>query len=88
MERGNVLFVLAINLVAAFVMYQRLHTMGYVPSIKEIIHDIGDRVLPPTHHVRPECGFVNSSNVVIMSTRVVLDSGVAPATSEWPGAAG
>jgi hypothetical protein len=82
LDRGNVLFMLAINLVAASVLYQRLHTMGYVPSVKEMVHEYGERFLPPSHHMRGECGFVNSSNLVITSRRVVLDTGVVPASSE------
>lgn len=83
MDRGNIVIMIAINLIAGVVLYQRLHSMGHVPSLKEMLHHYGESLFPPSPHMRPACGFVNSTKLVISSKRVVLDKGVAPASSKF-----
>jgi hypothetical protein len=83
MDRGNIVIMIAINLIAGVVLYQRLHSMGHVPSLKEMLHHYGESLFPPSpHHMRPACGFVNATKLVISSKRVVLEKGVAPASSK------
>jgi len=85
MDKVAVFWILAANLLAGGMMYQRLDKMGYLAPIKHQAAAVFEPLLEELglfHASYSQCGLQNSTMFIITSSRVVHPDGVRPGASK------
>lgn len=85
MDKVAVFWILAANLLAGGMMYQRLDKMGYLTPIKHQAAAVFEPLLEQLglfHASYSQCGLQNSTMFILTSSRVVHPDGVRPGASE------
>ena len=87
-DKVAVLWIIAANLLAGGMMYQRLDKMGYIAPIKQRAAAVIEPVLESLglfHANYQQCGLQDSTMFIITSSRVVHPDGVRPGASKFQG---
>lgn len=81
MDRTIVIWVVAANVLAAGMLYQRLESLGYMNSVKHHVEALIEQ-LGLFHASYPQCGLLKDTMFIITSSRVVHPDGVRPGASK------
>jgi hypothetical protein len=84
MDKTIVIWLVLANVVALFVLHQRLHAMGWDVPLQDAVDSVFEAV-GAGHAAYKPCGLLNTSAFILTSTRVVWPDGVRPGAGEAPG---
>lgn len=87
-DKVAVFWIIAANLLAAGMMYQRLDKMGHLAPIKQQVAAVFEPVLEQLglfHASYAPCGLQNGTMFILTSSRVVHPDGVRPGAGECVG---
>lgn len=81
LDRVAVLWIVAANVLAAGMLYQRLDGLGYLGPIKHRVEAAAE-ALGLWHAAHPPCGLQDDTMFILTSSRVVHPDGVRPGAGE------
>lgn len=81
MDKLAVAWIIAANLLAAGMMYQRLDSLGYLGRVKHAVESVVEH-FGLLHAAHPQCGLQEETMFILTSSRVVHPDGVRPGASE------
>jgi hypothetical protein len=81
LDTSMIVIILAANVIAASVLYQRLDSLGYTVPFKDHVEALYEK-LGIYHAAYPQCGQLQDTMFILTSSRVVHPDGVRPGASE------